>query len=123
MLIEELIKMPTHILIQIKYIKNKKKLKDLRYLVHQHQDIIEDLDISFFEKANAIKIEFTPWLIVKNEGKGLYLAKKILSKFEPWVSLYALDIVYKNNIPKEILELEKWTEKATKKFSKMKLLM
>ncbi|MHA1782218.1 MAG: hypothetical protein ACTSUL_02210 [Promethearchaeota archaeon] len=98
-------------------------MKDLRYLINQYHDIIEDLDVSFFEKNDSDKIDFTPWLIVKNEGKGLYLAKKILSKFEPWVSLYALDIVYKNNIPKEILELEKWTEKATKKFSKMKLLM
>ena len=115
--------MPSHILIQIKYIKNKNKLKDLRYLIDQHKDVIEDLDISFKVKDREEHISYTTWLIIKNDGRGLYLVKKILTKFEPWVSLYAMDIIHKSNIPKEILEIEKWTKTEAKKYSKMKLLM
>ena len=113
--------MSSSILLQIKYVKDKNKLKDLAYLINQHKDAVEDYDTNFGEKQRKEKIDFTPWVILENDGNGLYLAKKIIEKFEPWVTMYIMNIVYKNNIPKEIQELKQWNQETKKKYSKVKL--
>lgn len=113
--------MYTSILLQLKFIKDKSKLKDLYYLLNKHKIAVEDCDINFSEKRIKEKIDFTPWVILKNNGNGLYLAKKIIEKFEPWVTMYGMNIAYKNNIPEEIVRLKQWNQETEKKFSKMKL--
>ena len=113
--------MYTSILLQIKYIKDKNKLKDLAYLLGKHKDVVEDRDIGYIDKSKEHKSNFSPWVIVKNEGKGLYLAKKIYEKFDPWVTMYVIKLAHKNNIPQEIKDLETWQKKNEKDLSKMKL--
>ena len=115
--------MHSSILLQIKYIKNKDKLKDLHYLLDQHSEIVEDYDTSFIEKDKDERKIFSPWIIIKNNGQGLFLAKKIIEKFEPWVTMFALTAAHKNDIPKEILELYKWTKKNQENLSNMKLML
>jgi len=114
--------MYTSILLQIKYVKDKNKLKDLAYLLDKHKDAVIDKDTSFIDKNKEHKSNFSPWVIVKNEGKGLYLASKIYEKFEPWVTMYAINLVHKNNIPEEFIGLESWQKTNEKNLSKMKLL-
>jgi len=113
--------MYSSILLQIKYVKDKNKLKDLAYLLNKHKDVVEDSDTNYIEKNKEHKSNFNPWVIVKNEGKGLYLAKKIYEKFEPWVTMYAINLIHKNNIPEEIKVLKEWNQKYEKNLSKMKL--
>jgi len=116
-----MMKMCTSILLQIRYVEDKNKLKDLAYLLKEHKDVVEDSDTHFIDKSKIHKSNFTPWVIVKNEGKGLYLAKKIIEKFEPWVTMYEIKLAHKNNIPKIIRDLKGWQQKNEKNLNKMKL--
>jgi len=116
-----MINMHSSILLQIKYVKDKQKLKDLHYLVNEHKEIVEDYDISFLNKEKDERTMFSPWIIVKNNGEGLFLAKKIIEKFEPWVSMFTLTNVQKKDIPEEILRLYRWTKKNQENLANMKI--
>ena len=109
------------ILVYIINVVNAGRMHELNYLVNQYSDIIIASDISLSARRNA-KINENPlWIIIENNGKGIYLASKIYKKFEPWVSMGIVKNIYFHDFPEEIKEKEKWIPSLEKKLMKMKL--
>jgi hypothetical protein len=67
------------------------KKKDLSYLINSRlkddlkKNLILSHDIVVNGKCSDCK-DFRPWVLVNNNGEGIFLLKKIIEKFSPWVS-------------------------------------
>ena len=67
------------------------------------------------------KMDFIPWLMIKNTGRGIFLVKKIIEKFDPWVTLKIQDTLHKHHIPKEFWEMNQWTKEREREFGTTQL--
>jgi len=104
------------IFILITHIEKPYKKKDLYYLVDYHPDAILFKHLFIKEKNEALE-DFKPWLIVKNNGEGIFILKKILEKFSPWVIVKLQKTIYEHDIPDEFKDLKKWVGKEVKKLT------
>lgn len=110
------------IFILINHIEKPSKKKDLFYLLDQHKEVVLASDIYSKTKKEGINnMEFIPWVMIKNTGRGIFLTKKIIEKFEPWVTIKLQDTIHKHNIPEEFWGLEKWTKPIAEKYGKIQL--
>jgi len=69
------------------------KKKNLNYLLNQHKEVVLFRDIKVSNKCSFCK-DFKPWFIVKNEPRGLFLVKKIVEFFKPWITIYLQKTIY-----------------------------
>ncbi len=106
----------------INYIENPNKMKDLKYLVKQHKEVVIASELSLRDRGHLKDASaFQPWLIIKNNGEGIFLVKKIIEKFQPWVSMKLQEPIYKHDIPGVFWEMEKWSRENEKKFGKIRI--
>ena len=109
------------ILVYITNVSNVDRKHELNYLVEKYKEIVVASDISLKTRKGA-RIEENPlWLLIENNGKGIYLASKIYGKFNPWVSMGIVKNIYFHDFPEEIKEKEKWIPSQEKELMKMKL--
>jgi len=112
------------IFVMINHIEDPNKKKDLFYLMRQHKEVVIVSDIYLKNKNGLIKkMDFVPWLMIKNTGRGIYLVKKILEKFEPWVTIKIQQTIHKHNIPDEFWGVNKWSKAMELKFGRTHLKM
>ena len=77
--------------------KNKKK--DILYLLNSRvsnqnaNDLIKFYDFSKKKKCKTCQ-NFEPYIILKNCGEGLYLLKKFIEKYDPWITAYVQSNIY-----------------------------
>ena len=110
------------IFVLINHVDDPNKKKDLFYLVEQHEGVVLASDIYTKTKVDKVdKMEFVPWLMIKNTGEGIYLVKKIIEKFEPWVTLKLQTTLHKHDIPDFFWGLEKWTREINRKYGTVQL--
>ena len=109
------------ILVYITNVNNVDRKLELNYLLNQYKDIVIASDVSLIERKNSNINENPLWIIIENNGKGIYLASKIYKKFQPWVSMGIVKNIYFHDFPEEIKEKEKWIPSLEKKLMKMKL--
>lgn len=95
------------IFILINHINKPYKKKDLRYLINSRlknpkkRNLIISQDIKVADKCSTCK-EFQPWIILKNCGEGIFLLKKFIEKYEPWVTMAIQENIY--NLSDDIYE-------------------
>lgn len=110
------------IFVLINHIDDPTKKKALFYLVNQHRNVILASDIYTKNKIDKInKMEFVPWLMIKNNGEGIFLVKKIIEKFEPWVTIKLQHTIYKHDIPEVFWGMEQWSRERERKYGKIQL--
>ncbi len=106
----------------ISHIENPNKMKDLWYLVKEHKEVVLASDLSLRGKGQVENaMAFQPWLMIKNNGEGIFLVKKIIEKFEPWVTMKLQDTIYKHDIPEEFWEMERWSKENEERFGKVQI--
>lgn len=85
----------------INFIEKPYKKKDLHYLVNSRlnrepeEQIIIAHDIKVADKCSGCK-NFRPWLYMKNTPESIFLLKKIVEKYEPWVTFGIQESFYPN---------------------------
>jgi len=121
------------ILVKITLLKNPKRRNELHYLIDYHKEVIVDsynpnltkkyteLCDNCQEICNDCPKALHPWFLIKNNGRGIFLAKKIAEKFHPWVSLSLQTDIVLSDIPEEIRSLNKWLKKTEQEMGKTKL--
>jgi len=83
----------------INHINEPYKKKDLWYLINSRlknpkkRNLIIYQDIKVADKCSTCK-EFQPWLILKNCGEGIFLLKKFIEKFKPWITMAIQENIY-----------------------------
>ena len=89
-------------------------------LINNYQDIILNSDIRIKNQCYECKF-LSPWIFIKNNRKGIELIKILNDKFKPFIILKKQKLIYKHNIPKKIIELEKWSWKKEMRFGNLKI--
>ncbi len=102
------------IFVLINFVENENMKKCLFYLVEKHEEAILEMDVRISGMSREESQDFKPWLILKNNTRGLYLIKKIREKFDPWVSLWKQTPIYPHQIPAKINEVKIWDQKLEK---------
>jgi len=109
------------ILVYITNVTNVDRKHELNYLINHHQDIIIASDINLSLRRNTNIAENPLWILIENNGKGIYLASKIYNKFKPWISMGLVKNLYFHDFPEEFREMKKWDSKKNQSIMKMKL--
>lgn len=131
------------ILVYITQVTNVDRMKELYYLVSSHKDIIhasdiyltkrkkehvivedeksKSRDIYVLENIDLETSENPLWLLIENNGKGIYLASKIYRKFQPWVSMGIVKNIYFHDFPEEFKEMKTWNKRKEKDLMKKTL--
>jgi hypothetical protein len=87
------------VFVLINHIDRPYKKKDLWYLLNsrlkkpEKENIIISHNIKINNKCLNCK-DFRPWILLKNQGEGLFLLKKFIEKFEPWISIGLNENIY-----------------------------
>lgn len=75
------------------------------------------------KEKNKLKIE----LIIKNDDLGLFVIKKLIDRFHPWIKIYGEKLLIKPDFPEEFWKPieeggigEKWTPKTRKRIKNLK---
>ena len=86
----------------IHHIDRPYKKKDIHYLINYRlneknkNSIVIAHNINIADKCNNCK-KFQPWVLLKNNGEGCFLLKKIIEKTTPWNSCYIQENIYDLN--------------------------
>lgn len=109
------------ILVYITNVSNVDRKHELNYLVDQYKDMIVASDISLNNRKDVKIAENPLWMLIENNGKGIYLASKIYRKFKPWVSMGLVKNLYFHDFPDEFKEKEKWVATKDQELMKRKI--
>ncbi len=109
------------ILVYITNASNVDRKNELNYLVDQYKEIVVASDISLNNRKDVNIAENPLWLLIENNGKGIYLASKIYRKFEPWVSMGLVKNLYFHEFPEELKVKEKWVPSKDQNLINLKL--
>ncbi|MGQ4876041.1 MAG: hypothetical protein ACP6IY_18400 [Promethearchaeia archaeon] len=94
------------IFILIHHFSKPYKKKDLHYLLNSRlnnlkkRDLIIFHDINIKNKCNQCS-DFQPWVLLKNCGEGIFLLKKFVEKFKPWITITLQTNLYDFNYKKD----------------------
>ncbi len=109
------------IVLYITQVTNVDRMQELYYLRDKHNDVIIAADI-FLKKRKGEDIAENPlWMLIENNGKGIYLASKIYKKFKPWISMGKATHLYFHEFPEQLKEMDKWDPKKEEQLMKIRI--
>jgi hypothetical protein len=108
-----------YIFILINKVNDKIKLYEL---INNFHKVIVDSDIMI--KNRCLKCDqLYSWILIKNNKKGIELAKKINDYFKPFIQIKRHKTINKYNIPDNIMEVYQWNQKEERKYGKLKIVI